>query len=82
MNNNDNMTFRMVELQIMNIVNVGISEELFLKDIYMLGEAIINATQLFLNEQEVYTLRKELKNRIDSNLPTSLLHVVGEYIEK
>lgn len=56
--------FRMVEMQIMNIVNIGIAEGVAINDIRTLGEAIINATQLFLTDNEISSLRQNLIDRL------------------
>lgn len=55
----------MVEMQIMNIVNVGVKENMSIDDIEILADAMINATQLFLSDVEVDVLRKKLLQRLE-----------------
>lgn len=59
------MNFRMVEMQIMNIVNIGVRENVSIADIKVLADATINATQLFLSDVEVAILRNQLSNRLE-----------------
>ncbi|MFQ3543580.1 hypothetical protein Q7A53_05795 [Halobacillus rhizosphaerae] len=60
----DTMNFRMVQMQIMNIVNVGLSKGVSSYDIELLTDASINATQMFLSEHEIKTLRQQLHARL------------------
>ncbi|AZU98974.1 hypothetical protein pW2_146 [Bacillus phage pW2] len=56
--------YRMVSLQIMNLVNVSLDNELYIGDIKTMGMAVINASQLFLTDKEISSLRVELYNRL------------------
>lgn len=56
--------FRMAQIQIMNMVNQGISRNVSVGDIKIIATASINATQLFLSEKEVNILRTQLDERL------------------
>lgn len=59
------MNYRMVEMQIRNIVNIGISKNISVSDIRTLSNATIDATQLFLSDVEVKALREQLNQRLE-----------------
>lgn len=56
--------FRMARLQLMNIINIGIANSISVREIEILANATINATQLFLTDYEILQLRKQLENRL------------------
>lgn len=56
--------YRMVSLQIMNVVNIGTDKELYVGDIELMAMAVINASQLFLTDKEIGELQIELYNRL------------------
>lgn len=56
--------FRMVEMQVMNLVNQGFSNNVMIKDIEIIGEAILDATLLFLSQLQVEDLKLQLRQRI------------------
>ena len=59
------MEFRMVEMQLMNIVNIGVSKNISVSDIEILADSTINATQLFLSDGEIKILRTQLNKRLE-----------------
>jgi hypothetical protein len=65
MNINQTMNFRMVQMQIMNVFNIGIINGVEIGELKILINALIDATQLFLNEEEVKQLRIQLSNRLE-----------------
>jgi len=56
--------YRMVSLQLMNMVNIGLDNELYVGDIERMGMSIIDASQLFISDKEINCLRVELYNRL------------------
>ncbi|UGO50603.1 hypothetical protein PQE68_gp012 [Bacillus phage vB_BanS_Sophrita] len=57
--------YRLVSLQIMNVVNIGMDKDVSIDDIVIMGMAVINASQLFLSEKEISILQVELWNRLN-----------------
>lgn len=62
---NQTMNFRMVQMQVMNVFNVGMINGVSIEELKICIEALIDATQLFLNEIEIKELRSQLQNRIE-----------------
>lgn len=62
----NNYMYRMAQMQIMNLVNIGVSKGISPTDIELLATATIDATQLFLKEDEIYNLRLQLKTRLNN----------------
>lgn len=60
------MSFRMVQMQVMNTVNTGVSKGVSVSDIETCTNALIDATQLFLKDSEVKQLRLQLNERIEA----------------
>lgn len=58
--------YRLAQMQVRNIVNIGLEKGVAPKDIKLLGTATIDACQLFLEDKEIATLRLDLYNRLKS----------------
>ena len=54
----------MAQMQLMNIVNIGFEKRMPPYFIEVSANAMIDATQLFLQDSEVNSLRKELEDRM------------------
>ena len=61
----DTMSYRMVEMQIMNTVNIGIKNNISENEIKILSIAFIDVTQLFLTDNKVLSLKAKLNNRLE-----------------
>lgn len=57
---------RLAQMQIRNIVNIGIANGVPLSDIQLLAMATIDASQLFIDDKEITELRMDLYNRLKS----------------
>ncbi|UGO47840.1 hypothetical protein PQE72_gp036 [Bacillus phage vB_BanS_Skywalker] len=58
--------YRMAQMQVRNIVNIGIANGVPLTDIQLLAMATIDACQLFIEDKEIAELRIDLYNRLKS----------------
>lgn len=58
--------YRLAQMQLRNIVNIGIENGVPLTDIRLLAMATIDASQLFMNDKEISELRVDLYNRLKS----------------
>lgn len=58
--------YRLAQMQIRNIVNIGIENGVPLTDIKLLAMATIDASQLFMDDKEIAELRVDLYNRLKS----------------
>ncbi|UGO50864.1 hypothetical protein PQE70_gp011 [Bacillus phage vB_BanS_Nate] len=56
--------YRLAQMQIRNIVNIGLEKGVSPIDIKLLGTATIDASQLFLSDKEISELRVDLYNRL------------------
>lgn len=68
MNKSKSREHRLVSLQIMNLVNVSFDKGIDYKDVVIMGMAVINASQLFLNEKEIGSLQTELWSRLEPHM--------------
>ncbi|AGI11938.1 hypothetical protein X915_gp012 [Bacillus phage vB_BanS-Tsamsa] len=58
--------YRLAQMQLRNIVNIGIENGIPLTDIRLLAMATIDASQLFMDDKEISELRIDLYNRLKS----------------
>ncbi|QIW89694.1 hypothetical protein PQE71_gp012 [Bacillus phage Izhevsk] len=58
--------YRLAQMQVRNIVNIGIENGIPLTDIRLLAMATIDASQLFMDDKEISELRIDLYNRLKS----------------
>ncbi|UUV46914.1 hypothetical protein [Bacillus phage vB_BanS-Thrax4] len=56
--------YRLAQMQLRNIVNIGIENGVPLTDIRLLAMATIDASQLFMDDKEISELRVDLYNRL------------------
>ncbi|UUV47142.1 hypothetical protein [Bacillus phage vB_BanS-Thrax5] len=68
MNKSKSREYRLVSLQLMNMVNIGLDKDIHYKDVVIMGMAVINASQLFLNEKEIGSLQTELWSRLEPHM--------------
>jgi hypothetical protein len=61
----NNSIYRMAQMQLMNVVNMGVLKNLSIECILVSATAMIDATQLFLTDAEVNQLRIQLQDRIE-----------------
>lgn len=61
-----NKEFRMVEIQIMNMVNHGMKNDIQIEDVKILGNSIINACQLFLNDNQILKLKGYFNSKLSN----------------